>query len=305
MYENNQNLLKIAPFFLEKVWGGSRLVTNGESKKIGELWGPSLIEGMISVTEQGIPLSKIFKSSEIPYLIKFIDTSDNLSVQVHPTDEFALEHEQSKGKTECWIILDCKEGAGVYLGVKNGVTHSIFEKAILSGEDVSQYLNFFPVKKGDFFVVEAGMIHAIGKDVFLAEVQQCSSITYRLWDWNRVDDRGKSRELHIEKGTKAMKFFDEKNFSYQRNIFDRKNDSPIYKHPDFQLCLKSISSQGFLSMDLTEIRKPVALVSLEGSFEVQVGCEKSFLNSLEIILIRDLKSNSLSIRGKGHYAYVY
>ncbi len=141
---------------------------------------------------------------DLSYLVKYIETREHLSVQVHPDDELARKLENEKGKTECWYILESKPGAGIYLGLKPNVDKNTLNEGIKSNVDVSQFLNFIPVKGGDFFFVPAGTVHAIGKDLLLLEVQQSSGITYRLWDWNRVDKDGKPRSLHVDKGMMAV-----------------------------------------------------------------------------------------------------
>lgn len=191
-------MLKLKPYLVEKIWGGNRIAKMKgltDSRKLGESWEVSTLEGQSSETNNG-PLSELIK---LPYLVKFIDTTDNLSVQVHPGDEYAKKHENSLGKSECWYILDAAHGAGVYLGLKEGITLKELEKTVRESGAIDQLMNFYPVKKGDFIYVPAGTIHAIGKGVFLIEAQQASGITYRFWDWNRLDEQGNSRELHVEK----------------------------------------------------------------------------------------------------------
>ncbi|MBT5095743.1 MAG: class I mannose-6-phosphate isomerase, partial [Halobacteriovoraceae bacterium] len=159
------------PHIMQKIWGGQRLSKIGKGKQanIGETWevsdhpdGPALFNGQA--------LSQILPNP-LSYLVKLIDTSDNLSVQVHPHEEYAKEHENSHGKTECWVILDADPGAGIYLGLKEGCNKASFEEALKTGCEMDKFLNFYPVSAGDFFFVAAGTIHAIGKGVFLAEVQ--------------------------------------------------------------------------------------------------------------------------------------
>lgn len=207
--------MKLEPYFVEKVWGGNRIAklkNISDTRKLGESWEVSTLTGM-SVKLNGEDLSL---TEDLPYLVKFIDTTDNLSVQIHPNDEYAQKYENSLGKTECWYILGAEEGAGVYLGLKDGVTKKELEIEVKKGKDVDKLLNFYPAKKGDFFFVPAGTIHAIGAGVFLIEVQQSSGITYRFWDWERVGLDGKKRELHIEKALAVLsensKYFYQEDF---------------------------------------------------------------------------------------------
>ena len=174
---------------------------------------------------------------KLSYLVKLIETTDNLSVQVHPNDEYANRVEQSLGKSECWLVLDAKDGAGIYLGFKPGVTKEAFETAVIKSEAVDRLLNFYPVKRGDFFFVPAGSIHAIGANVLLAEVQQSCGVTYRVWDWNRTGLDGKPRELHLKKALDVIEFDENKNqlsyFDFQERVFD-KSSGVLAKHKDFK-----------------------------------------------------------------------
>ncbi len=262
---------------VHKVWGGTKMAalkglpkSQDGREPLGETWeisihgdGPSLYQNKF--------LSEFITPEEMPYLVKLIDTSDNLSVQVHPGDEFAKSHENSLGKTECWIILGAKEGAGIYLGMKPGVTSEEFEKAIRNGEEMNKFLTFYPVKRGDFFFVPAGTIHAIASDVFLAEVQQSSGITYRVWDWNRVDSSGNSRELHIDKAMQVIKFGDEWNNS---EIFKIKNDifkigcTQIVSHPQFNLKQVSFKSGEEIEIETLGLNRAVGILNLEGSLSI-------------------------------------
>lgn len=154
----DNKLLKLRPFVIEKIWGGHKLaklkgITSKE--KIGETLEVSILENQQCFLEDGTRLSNVFDETQIPYLVKYIETSDNLSVQVHPGDDYARKHENSKGKTECWYILDSQKNSGIFLGLKAGVTKEDFLNAINHGQDVNLLLNFIPVKKGDFIFVPA------------------------------------------------------------------------------------------------------------------------------------------------------
>ncbi|MBD3308615.1 hypothetical protein GF339_19495 [candidate division KSB3 bacterium] len=152
-----------------------------------------------------------------PILAKIIDSADHLSVQVHPSDDYAGLGPSESGKPESWYILEAEEGCGLYLGLREGVSKTSLRRAIEEHEDVSRYLNFVEVQRGDFFVIDAGTIHAIGAGVTLIEPQKIaphkSGKTFRLWDWNRTydaqghkDPQGKPRELHIEEAFQIINF---------------------------------------------------------------------------------------------------
>lgn len=139
------------------------------------------------------------ENTVFPLLIKLIDAKDNLSVQVHPNDEFAYKNENGEqGKTEMWYVLDAEDGAGILYGFNKDLTKEEFEKSIKENT-LTDYVNFIPCKKGDCFFIPSGTLHAIGKGLLIAEIQQNSDTTYRVYDYNRRDASGNTRPLHIEK----------------------------------------------------------------------------------------------------------
>ncbi len=214
------DLVKLAPAVKSYIWGGKKLLEYGkkmDGDNIAETWelsfneaGPSII---VSGENAGKALKDVASKEDIgsapssfpffPTLIKFIDSDSPLSVQVHPSDDYALKHEGQLGKTEMWHILDHEEGAGIYLGLKRDCSYEEVETA-LKNDTILDLLNFFPVQNGESYFIPSGTIHAIGKGVTLIEIQQNSTLTYRLYDYNRVDKNGKKRELHIEKALKVI-----------------------------------------------------------------------------------------------------
>lgn len=209
--------IKLQPVFKEIVWGGNRLKNDygfkSDLNNIAEAWmlcarndGDNIVvngeyEGK-SFTELVKEHKKLLGTKgegyeEFPLLIKFIDAKSDLSVQVHPDDAYAKEHENSYGKTEAWYILDCDEGAQLIYGFNKNLTREEFKKSI-EDNTFLDYVNKVNVKKGDVFFINAGTLHAIGGGILLAEVQQNCNTTYRVYDYGRLVD-GKPRELHIEK----------------------------------------------------------------------------------------------------------
>jgi mannose-6-phosphate isomerase len=284
-----EQLIKLTPYLQSTVWGTNRW-GNGP---IGESWvisnhpkGSSLVNGM--------RLADLIK--DLPYLVKFIDTLDNLSVQVHPDDEFAKKHENSLGKTECWIVLSAKPGSGIYLGLKENVSEMEFREALENGEDMSSFLNFFPVSRGDFYFVPAGTVHAIGKDIFLAEVQQSSGITYRVWDWNRVGLDGNPRELHIEKALKVINF--KKNLSYKKEkVFDHSGETLLVEHDYFRVNLINLKKNQETTVNLGYNRIG-GLVCLEGAVDVVRDTQERSLKQMESLLAPLGQFGPVKIRSK-------
>lgn len=151
------------------------------------------------------PLQATGGRPELPILIKLIDAKQDLSVQVHPDDAYALAHEHSLGKTEMWYVLSAKKDATLVYGFNQDVTEEVVRQALKQGT-VEKYLNHVPVQKDDVFYIEAGTVHAIGAGVLVAEIQESSNLTYRLYDYGRKDKSGKQRELHIDKALRVMNY---------------------------------------------------------------------------------------------------
>lgn len=211
--------VKLSPAYKDYLWGGTRLksVFNKECayERVAESWelsahkdgqstvcsgdfdGQLLSEYLQKIGKEALG-SNCEKYDYFPLLIKLIDAQGNLSVQVHPSDEYALTHEGEYGKTEMWYILDCEEGASLYYGFSRDVTKEEYETAIQNGE-LTNLLNQVPVKRGDVFFIPAGTVHAIGAGILICEIQQNSNTTYRVYDYNRRDKDGNLRPLHIEK----------------------------------------------------------------------------------------------------------
>ena len=211
-------ILKLTPAIKDYIWGGTRLSKEFDmvsfTDRQAEAWVLSCHEAGHSIVENGEDKGKTLaeviaekgksclgtnceKFSFFPILIKLIDARDNLSIQVHPDDDYAMKVEGEYGKTEAWYIMDCDEGAEIIYGFKKDITEEEFRKSI-EENTLLDYVNRVKVKKGDIFFIEAGTLHAICKGILLAEVQQNSNTTYRVYDYGRLQN-GKPRELHVEK----------------------------------------------------------------------------------------------------------
>ena len=221
--------IKFKPRLKEKLWGGKSLgLFYGKKasgiKNIGESWEITGLSGESSIIANGFlkgnSLEEIIEiymgdlvgdevynkyGAEFPLLIKIIDACDTLSVQVHPGDELAAERHHAWGKTEMWYILEASDDAVIYTGFKEKVTREEY-LIHLQQKSVSDLINVTPVKAGDVFFIPAGMVHAIGAGIILAEIQQTSDITYRIFDWDRKDSEGNPRELHTELALDAINF---------------------------------------------------------------------------------------------------
>ncbi len=210
-------MIALKPVLKDYLWGGAKLKdlfqrVGGE--RIAESWEVSAHADGTSTLPDGTLFSTYLKEnpyavdkkgSAFPVLIKYIDAKQNLSVQVHPCDEFARKYEGDNGKTETWYIVQADEGAGIYCGFSKDVDKAEFEAKIKDGT-VEDCLNFIPVKAGDCFLIKAGTVHAIGAGCVICEVQQNSNVTYRVYDYNRRGADGKLRPLHVEKALQVINF---------------------------------------------------------------------------------------------------
>ncbi len=219
------SILKLKPSCKDYIWGGSRLITEYGKQCAGdvlaETWelschpdGPSVIDGgayagrtlaeYIEKKGKAVLGTNCDKFQDFPILIKFIDAKDNLSIQVHPDNEYALKNEGQYGKTEMWYVLDAGKDAFLYYGFQKEISREEFAKRI-QDNTLPGALHAVQVQKGDVLFIEAGTIHAIGKDILVAEIQQNSNITYRVYDYGRIGKDGKKRELHIDKALAVTK----------------------------------------------------------------------------------------------------
>lgn len=214
------SVLKLTAPCKDYLWGGNRLREEYgkklDSDKIAESWelschkdgqsvisggefdGKTLSEYIEANGKTAVLGTNCDKFEYFPILIKLIDAKDNLSVQVHPSNEYALKVEHEYGKTEMWYIVDCNEGAELLYGFKKEISKEEFADRI-KNNTLLEVANNVPVHKGDVFFIESGTLHAIGKGILIAEIQQNSNTTYRVYDYGRVGKDGKPRELHIEK----------------------------------------------------------------------------------------------------------
>jgi mannose-6-phosphate isomerase len=221
--------LKFKPQLKERIWGGTALRGRGgvrtkEDARIGESWEISGFEEDMSIVAEGRlkgnsigELTEVFMGElvgdaiynefgcEFPLLVKYIDADDLLSVQVHPGNALAARLHNAWGKSEMWYITECEEGAEILVGFKEGVTPEKFVAALANGT-VADTLNRYTVHKGDAFYIPAGTVHCICGGIKLVEIQQTSDITYRIYDWERTDSKGRMRELNPELALQAIRF---------------------------------------------------------------------------------------------------
>jgi len=220
--------LKFQPILKEKIWGGEKLNQffnkASDSKKLGESWEVSTVPNDISIVINGDLKGRSLQDlvneyqaeflgeknwkrfgNEFPLLIKFIDAKQDLSIQLHPNDELARKRHNSFGKTEMWYVMQADDNANLIVGFNKKIDKEIYLKH-LEEKTLTEILNFDKVNEGDTYFIESGRVHAIGAGVLLAEIQQTSDVTYRVYDWDRVDDDGNERELHNDIAIDAFDF---------------------------------------------------------------------------------------------------
>ena len=247
--------LKFTPIMKDRLWGGDKLqrLFNKPSKTdtTGESWELSAVKGDVSIVSNGKLQGKSLQTlidefgaelmgqsvidrfgKEFPILIKFIDAKQDLSIQLHPNDELAKERHDSFGKTEMWYIMDADPGAKLIVGFDKNVEKQEYATS-LENNTLLNLLNYEEVNEGDTFFINTGKIHAIGAGVMLAEIQQTSDVTYRVFDFNRKDKNGNLRELHTELAIDAIDYEKKDDFKVdyanKTNTVNKMVDCPYFK----------------------------------------------------------------------------
>jgi mannose-6-phosphate isomerase len=288
--------LKFTPILKDKIWGGNKLKTvlNKDFSPLpnaGESWEISGVEGDVSVVSNGFlagnnleELIEIYMGDlvgdpiyeqfgvEFPLLIKFIDANDVLSIQVHPDDELSKERHNAYGKTEMWYVIEADKGSELIVGFNQDISKEEYLAKLKEGK-LEEILNNAPVKEGSCFFIPAGRVHAIGKGILLAEIQQTSDVTYRIYDFNRTDAAGNPRELHTELAVDAIDYSFEK--KYETTYKTEANKSTELVHcPYFTtniLEFDKAQEKEYLQLDSF-----VVYMCLEGEMEIKY--DESVLN---------------------------
>jgi mannose-6-phosphate isomerase len=297
--------LKFAPLFKDKIWGGQKVKTHfgldfTPLPNCGEVWVLSGYPGNESIVSNGflkgndlnellevymedLVGDKVFEKygNEFPLLIKILDSNDWLSIQVHPDDELAAERHQGSGKTEMWYVIEAEPGAQLISGFRNTISREQYLEKLGSGS-LTDVLNYIPAKAGDVFFVPAGRVHALGPGLFIAEIQQSSDHTYRIFDYNRLDDKGKPRELHTEQALDAL------DFNYRSDI--RTTYTPaidktvsLVQCPYFETGLLEFGTG--IAKDYAGLDSFVILFCVEGKCTIEYEGGKESLKAGETILI--------------------
>ena len=297
--------LKFKTIYKDKIWGGQKIRTYlnkdfGSLPNCGETWEISGVKSDVSVVADG-PLEgeslavllekyqaqlvgkKVYEhfGNTFPLLVKFIDANDDLSIQVHPDDKLAKARHNSFGKTEMWYVIEADPGSTLISGFNSQVSEAIYVDKLSSGH-LTDILNREDVKAGDVFFLPAGRVHTIGKGLLIAEIQQTSDITYRIYDFDRVDDKGNKRDLHTQEALAAIdyNFYDDYKTKYQ----EVKNEPvELVKCPYFTTNILDFTTS--TSRDYTELDSFVIQVCVEGSYVVECHGKQYTVKAGECILL--------------------
>ena len=313
--------LLFEPIFKERIWGGTKLKEllnkSFDGRQIGESWELSTVENDISVVAngafEGLNLNQLIKKypTEVlgaasiknfglnfPLLFKFIDAKEDLSIQVHPNDELAKKRHNSYGKTEMWYVLQADEIAEIIVGFKEDSTPEDYLKH-LKNNSLNAILKTEKVQKGDVFFLETGVVHAIGAGNLIAEIQQTSDITYRIYDFDRKDASGNTRELHTELALEAINYKKsdtKKRYSTQINQVNEVVNCPYFT-------TNFIPLNGAISV-LKKGNSFTVYMCTEGAFEIQYNNETLRYKKGDTILIPALL-NQYQIKGNASILEIY
>jgi len=318
--------LRFHPIYKPLIWGGEKLRENyGKTdapERTGESWEISQVEDNISLVSNGFLEGKsleeviqIYKGdllghriyerfgNRFPLLTKFIHSNDDLSIQVHPGDEYAAEHHGENGKTEMWYILDSEKDAQLIVGFKQDIDRDIMYKKLNDGS-LKEVLNFEKVLEGDVIFLPEGRIHALGPGIVLAEIQQTSDMTYRIYDWDRVGVDGKPRELHIEH---ALNVLDYKTHTSYKTSYQNELNTPVrlVECPYFSTQLIHIDKK--LDMDYASLDSFVIYMCLDGDLDILYdGGNRTHLVKGDTILIpAAIKDISLEPKEESRLLEIY
>lgn len=315
--------LKFNPILKDKLWGGEKLGSVlkkpiGNSTSCGESWEISGVPGNISMVSEGplkgILLTDLIKEykgeligkkvydkfgDQFPLLIKFIDANDDLSIQVHPDDELGMKRHNSFGKTEMWYVVDAEEGATLISGFNKPLTKEKYLKTFEAG-NITDILNREDVFNDDVFFLPAGRVHTIGRGLLIAEIQQTSDITYRIYDFDRVDAEGNSRDLHVEEALDAIDF---EYYEEYKTIYDKEAREAKIGNSQYFITNRLLIEEP-IARDFSGFDSCIILMCLEGrvslkyddkkqNIDLKLGESLLIPNSINSIKIETYSSSKL------------
>lgn len=276
--------LKFEPILKQTLWGGDKIISfkqlNDTRKEVGESWEISAVEGSESIVaegpDKGMTLTEVLSKYreellgeanyarfgvKFPLLVKFIDARQDLSIQVHPSDELAKKRHNSMGKTEMWYVIGADKGAKLRSGFSEQITPKEYKDRVYNNT-ITEVLQEYDIQPGDVFFLPAGRVHSIGAGAFIAEIQQTSDVTYRIYDFDRKDAKGNARELHTDLAREAINF---EVLDDYRTQYDVVENEPIelVACPYFTTSLYDMTEE--ITCDYSELDSFVIFVCVEGS----------------------------------------
>jgi mannose-6-phosphate isomerase len=278
--------LTFETIFKDKIWGGQKIKTIlgkdfSPLPNCGETWEVSDVEGNLSVVKEGSLQGKSLHElveqykgelvynkygDRFPLLVKFIDANDDLSIQVHPDDQLAAERKSGFGKTEMWYIMQADEGAKLNSGFNREVTKEEYVKAV-ADNTIQDILNIEPAEPGDVFFLPAGRVHYIGKGLLLAEIQQTSDTTYRIYDFDRVDaTTGQKRELHTDLAVDAINY---QHYDHYKTQYDKKLNESVNAVTSDYFVTNVLNFNEEVEHDYTHIDSFVILICVAGALTIE------------------------------------
>lgn len=276
--------LKFKPLVKQMLWGSESWeisgVENNETVAIGD--GRSLNQLVREMKGELVGEANYQRfGNEFPLLIKFIDAKQDLSIQVHPTDEIAHRQGKPRGKTEMWYVMDCAPEAKLYNGLKKQITPEQY-KQMVADDTICDALAQYSVKEGDCFFIPAGRIHAIGAGCYLAEIQQTSDVTYRIYDFKRKDKDGNYRQLHTQEASESINYTVLKD--YRTQYTPQKNESQLLVEcPYFNTAVYDLTEG--MTIDYSELDSFVILIGLKGEGKLMIDGEETDFKAGETILV--------------------
>ena len=276
--------LKFKPLVKQMLWGSESWeisgVENNETVAIGD--GRSLNQLVREMKGELVGEANYQRfGNEFPLLIKFIDAKQDLSIQVHPTDEIAHRQGKPRGKTEMWYVMDSAPEAKLYNGLKKQITPEQY-KQMVADDTICDALAQYSVKEGDCFFIPAGRIHAIGAGCYLAEIQQTSDVTYRIYDFKRKDKDGNYRQLHTQEASESINYTVLKD--YRTQYTPQKNESQLLVEcPYFNTAVYDLTES--MTIDYSELDSFVILIGLKGEGKLMIDGEETDFKAGETILV--------------------
>ena len=316
-------MYKFEPLLKQTLWGGDKIIPfkhlNTKMEQVGESWEISGVKNNETIVangpEKGKTLNQLVREqkgklvgeenyerfgNEFPLLIKFIDARQDLSIQVHPTDEVAHRQGKSRGKTEMWYALDSDAGAQLYNGLKQQITPEQY-KAMVENDTITDALARYEVHEGDVFFIPAGRIHAIGAGCFVAEIQQTSDVTYRIYDYKRKDKKGNYRELHTQLASESIDYTVQPN--YRTEYDPRKNEGvQVITCPYFTTAVYDLTEP--MTLDYSELDSFVILIAVKGEGRLICNGEEMSFQMGDTVLF-PATTNEVRVEGDVKFLETY